>query len=131
MAAAFAAYCRSPCQLRSKRGACANLFDMMAGASVGGIIATGLAHRVCAKAIYVMLTRDGGAIFAKTLLTNVLNALEPKYDAAPLETFLARALGSAMLDGIAKPKLIVPTVDLKRPVSIFFKDMARPEEPIL
>lgn len=36
-----------------------------------------------------------------------------------------------MLDGIAKPKLIVPTVDLKRPVSIFFKDMARPEEPIL
>lgn len=55
---------------------------MMAGASVGGIIATGLAHRVCAKAIYVMLTRDGGAIFAKTLLTNVLNALEPKYDAA-------------------------------------------------
>ena len=68
-----------------------------------------------------MLMSDGGTIFAKTLVTDVLNAVNPKYDAAPLEGFLAQTFGDAMLDGIAKPELIVPTVDLLRPASIFFK----------
>jgi hypothetical protein len=42
-----------------------------------------------------------------------LNAVNPKYDAAPLEDFLAQTFGDAMLDGIAKPELIVSTVDLR------------------
>ncbi len=108
-------------EIEAQRGPCADLFDMMAGTSIGGIIATGLAHRVPAKTIYDMLMDDGGTIFAKTLVTDVLNAVEPKYDAAPLEGFLATTFGGAMLNSVVKPELIVSTVDLLRPASIFFK----------
>lgn len=116
-------------ELESQRGMCADLFDMVAGTSIGGIIATGLAHRVSAKTIYDMLMSDGGTIFAKTLVTDVLNAVEPKYDATPLEGFLAQTFNGAMLDGITKPELIVPTVDLLRPASIFFKSWRARRDP--
>ena len=115
--------------IEARRGPCADLFDMVAGTSIGGIIATGLAHRVPAKAIHDMLMSDGGTIFAKTLVTNVLNAVQPKYDAAPLEGFLAQTFESAMLNGIDKPELIVPTVDLLRPASIFFKSWRARQDP--
>jgi uncharacterized protein len=108
-------------EIEARRGPCADLFDMVAGTSIGGIIATGVAHRVPAKTIYDMLVNDGGTIFAKTPLTPVLNAVKAKYDAGPLESFLARTFGDAMLNGVAKPELIVSTVDLLRPASIFFK----------
>ena len=98
---------------------------MLAGTSIGGIIASGLAHRVPAKTIYDMLMSDGGTIFAKTLATDMLKAVEPKYDAAPLEGFLAQTFGGAMLNGVAKPELIVSTVDLLRPASIFLSPGAR------
>jgi len=116
-------------EIEARRGPCADLFDMVAGTSVGGIIATGLAHRVLAKTIYDMLMSDGGTIFAQTLVTDVLNAVNPKYDAAPLEGFLAQTFGGAMLDGIAKPELIVPAVDLLRPASIFFKSWRARKDP--
>jgi hypothetical protein len=108
-------------EIEARRGPCADLFDMVAGTSIGGIIATGLAHRVPAKTIYDMLVNDGDTIFAKTPLTPVLNAVKPKYDAGPLEGFLAQTFGDAMLNSVAKPELIVSTVDLLRPASIFFK----------
>ena len=104
-----------------RRGPCADLFDLVAGTSIGGIIATGLAHRVAANTMYDMLVRDGGTIFAKKFMTNVLNAVKPKYDAGPLEGYLAETFGDAMLASVVKPELIVSTVDLLRPASIFFK----------
>ena len=116
-------------EIEVQRGPCADLFDMVAGTSIGGIIATGLAHRVPAKTIYDMLMSDGGTIFAKTLVTDVLNAVEPKYDATPLEGFLTQTFGGAMLSGIAKPELIVSTVDLLRPASIFFKSWRARQDP--
>jgi Patatin-like phospholipase len=116
-------------EIEVRRGPCADLFDMVGGTSIGGIIATGLAHRVPAKTIYDMLVSDGGTIFAKTLLTNVLNLIKPKYDAAPLEGFLAQTFGDATLDGIVKPELIVSTVDLLRPASIFFKSWRARQDP--
>ena len=64
-----------------------------------------------------MLTDDGGTIFANPSL----GFLGPKYDAAPLEGFLSQTFGSAMLSSITKPELIVSTVDLIRPTSMFFK----------
>jgi uncharacterized protein len=108
-------------EIETRRGPCADLFDIVAGTSIGGIIGTGLAHRVPAKTIYDMLMSDGGTIFAKTPVTDFVNLTQAKYDAAPLEGYLAQTFGSAMLDGILKPELIVSTVDLLRPASIFFK----------
>ena len=116
-------------EIEWRRGPCADLFDMMAGTSIGGIIATGLAHRVSARTIYEMLMSDGGTIFAKTPVTDVSNAFNPKYDAAPLDGYLAKTFGSAMLAGIVKPELIVPTVDLLRPASIFFKSWRARQDP--
>ncbi len=108
-------------EVEARRGPCADLFDLVAGTSIGGIIATGLAHRVAANTMYDMLVRDGGTIFAKKFMTNVLNAVKPKYDAGPLEGYLAETFGDAMLASVVKPELIVSTVDLLRPASIFFK----------
>ena len=84
-------------EIETRRGPCADLFDIVAGTSIGGIIATGLAHRVPAKTIYDMLMSDGGTIFAKTPVTDFVNLTQAKYDAAPLEGYLAQTFGSAML----------------------------------
>ena len=117
-------------EIEARRGPCADLFDIVAGTSVGGIIATGLAHRVTAKTIYEMLVNDGGKIFAKAPVVTYLSGFfKPKYDAAPLEGFLAQTFGGAMLNGITKPELIVPTVDLLRPTSMFFKSWLARQKP--
>ena len=38
-------------EIETQRGLCADLFDMVAGTSVGGIIASGVAHRVPAQTV--------------------------------------------------------------------------------
>jgi len=111
--------------IETQRGPCADLFDMVAATSVGGIIATGLANRVRAQTIRNMLINDGGTIFANPSL----GLLGPKYDAAPLEEFIDQTVGAAMLNGIIKPELIVPTVDLLRPTSMFFKSWRARQDP--
>jgi patatin-like phospholipase/acyl hydrolase len=108
---------------------CADLFDLIAGTSIGGIIATGLAHRVSAKTLYDMLMADGGTIFAKSIWTDPLSTVEPKYDAAPLETFLAQTLDGFMLDGIKDIELMVPACDLIRVDTIFFKSWRARQNP--
>lgn len=100
---------------------CADLFDMMTGTSIGGIIATGLAHRVPAKTLYRMLVDQGGTIFAKTWLTGLWSLIGPKYSAAPLEKCLAQQLGSTRLSDIVGTELLVPACDLIRGDTIFFK----------
>lgn len=108
---------------------CADLFDMLAGTSVGGIIAAGLAHRVAAKALYDMLMQDGGTIFSQTLATDILNTVSPKYDARPLENFLAQQLDLSMLDGVKGTELLVPACDLLRVNTIFFKSWRARSDP--
>jgi patatin-like phospholipase/acyl hydrolase len=117
-------------EVEERRGQpCANLFDLIAGTSIGGLIATGLAHRVPAKSLYDMLMGDGGTIFAKSIWTGPLNLVQPKYDAAPLETFLAETLASSMLDGVKDVELLVPTCDLIRVDTVFFKSWRARKDP--
>jgi hypothetical protein len=112
-------------EIEARRRPCADLFDMVASTSIGGIIATGLAHRVPAQTLSEMLTDDGPAIFANPSLP----VFGPKYNAAPLEGFLDQTFSGAMLNGITKPELIVPTVDLIRPTSMFFKSWQARQDP--
>ena len=117
-------------EVEARRGQpCADLFDLIAGTSIGGIIATGLAHRLPAKSLYNMLIADGGTIFARSILTDPLSAVRPKYDVAPLETFLAQTLDDFMLDGVKDVELLVPACDLVRVDTIFFKSWRARKDP--
>jgi uncharacterized protein len=117
-------------EVEGRRGQpCADLFDLIAGTSIGGIIATGLAHRLPAKSLYDMLMADGGTIFAKSIWTGALNLVQPKYDAAPLEAFLAQTLDGSMLDGVKNVELLVPACDLIRVDTVFFKSWRARKDP--
>jgi patatin-like phospholipase/acyl hydrolase len=84
---------------------------------------------VPAKTLYDMLMADGGTIFAKSILTDPLSTVEPKYDATPLEQFLAEKLDGAMPDGIKGTELLVPACDLIRVDTIFFKSWRARKDP--
>ncbi|WP_321844564.1 patatin-like phospholipase family protein [Paraburkholderia bannensis] len=76
-------------------------FDLIAGTSVGGILAAGLAAGVSARDLYEMLAQWGPTIFPKLSLRTLRKLLSEKvYAAGPLERAIV-----ACLDGWAGKRL--------------------------
>jgi len=114
----------------------ASRFDLIAGTSVGGIIAIGIAGEVPAARIKEAFERDGARIFsgrkppATTLakLADVCRSLlSPKYDPGPLRATIVDIIGPDSLIGHLKHPCIVPTVCLTKGGPQIFKTDHHPD----
>lgn len=87
----------------------ADRFDLIAGTSIGGILALALAARVPAARLRELFERHGGEIFSPRFLAGWRRA---KYDSQPLKELLAdeRYLGQRVL-GESKTRLLIPAVN--------------------
>lgn len=85
-------------------------FDMIAGTSVGGILAVGLAAGVPARDLYALLAQRGPSIFPKLSLRKLQKLFSKKvYAAEPLEEAIVACLGdwaSKSLAEIDKPLML-------------------------
>lgn len=86
----------------------ATKFDLLAGTSIGGILALALAQRIPASEMVDLFTRRGGEIFTKQWSLGGL--LRAKYDASVLGRLLADVFGERLL-GSCRHRVIVPTIN--------------------
>jgi patatin-like phospholipase/acyl hydrolase len=105
----------------------AELFDVIAGTSTGGILALGLtcagedAHpRYSAADLVEMYVKEGRTIFPHEFCAPVRQLLGPKYPAKGREKVLAAKLGDARLKD-ALTSVIVTSYDIERREPIFFR----------
>lgn len=108
----------------------ARRFDLIAGTSVGGIIALGLAAEVPAAQIKEAFERDGTSIFSERPASRgKLGALrdlarfwcKPKYPSEPLRQTVAGIVGAQTRIGDLKHPVIVPAVNLTKGGPQLFK----------
>ena len=108
----------------------ARCFDLIAGTSVGGIIAVGLAAEVPATEIKAAFERNGTAIFsgrpAPTTWPGAVRDLarflrKPKYQADALRRTIVELVGEDTLIGDLKHSVIVPAVNLTKGKPQVFK----------
>ena len=114
----------------------ARRFDLIAGTSVGGIIALGLAAEVPAAQIKEAFERDGTSIFSERPATRgKLGALrdlarywcKPKYSSDPLRQTVAGIVGAQTRIGDLKHPVIVPAVNLTKGGPQLFKTPHHPD----
>jgi predicted acylesterase/phospholipase RssA len=109
----------------------AELFDLIAGTSTGGIIALGLSKPTAEAGTPAFAASDllglymdhGGDIFPDSLILKVrtlAGLADPRYPAEPLEALLADRFGETKLSE-ALIEVVIPTYDLSRPTPFFFK----------
>jgi predicted acylesterase/phospholipase RssA len=117
-------------QIEAQIGApIATRFDLLAGTSIGGIIALGLAKEVPAAKIVEAMVAHGAEIFSnrpppKALGKKIMDALSsvrsPKYGTDGLKKILDEILGDSVL-GEARHRVIVPAVNMTRGSIQMFK----------
>lgn len=100
----------------------ADMFDLIAGTSTGGILATGLAGSVggnkpirTAAELLNMYVDRGSEIFKRSLwkgITSVGGLRDERYSAGPLETVLADTLGEAELKDVIT-NVLIPSYDIE------------------
>ena len=114
----------------------ATRFDLIAGTSVGGILAIGLANEVPTADIKSAFEAEGEAIFSgrdppRTTLgkaRDVLrSALKPKYDGRDLRRTITRIVGADTLFGDLKHPCLIPTVSLTKGGPQIFKTDHHPD----
>ena len=108
---------------------CFDLFDMVAGTSIGGILACLISTGRSATEALKFFTEDGPVIFGHQQVFGTHGIIEPRYAAEPIEKCLKARLGDVTLASCKKP-LLVPAFDLVRYAPYFFKS-TRPDTPYL
>jgi len=110
-------------------------FDLLAGTSVGGIIALGLAAEVPAKEIKSAFEEFGTTIFSRRSVPKtsvgrgfdlLRSALTPKYDSAGLRETLLSLFPKGLLIGDLLHPVIIPTVNLTKGKPQIFKTPHHP-----
>jgi predicted acylesterase/phospholipase RssA len=112
------------CELESRAGRpAAELFDLMAGTSTGGIIACALAKGMAAEDIVPLYLEEGPRIFRRSLgrrLGSADGLLDEKHDDTELEAALGTYLGDTTL-GEARVDVLVTAYDLHERAPHIFK----------
>lgn len=113
----------------------AELFDVIAGTSTGGILALGLTRpNGDRKPLYkaadlaAMYVEDGRTIFPHELLGKERQVFGPKYSSAGRDTVLAEKLEDARLRD-AVTDVIVTSYDIERRAPVFFRSAAAKQTP--
>lgn len=96
----------------------AQLFDMIAGTSTGGILACGLGAGIPAATMVAMYTQRGPEIFSKKWWRP--NVALPKYSDAGINKVLVDVFGARRYHE-ARTKILVPAFDQKEYTSAHFK----------
>ncbi|MGI8632221.1 MAG: CBASS cGAMP-activated phospholipase [Solirubrobacterales bacterium] len=115
----------------------AELFDLVAGTSTGGILAAGLTRRGeggkprwSARELARLYLDQGPEIFARPLLhraRTLFGLADPRYPAAPLQAALDRYLGPARLSETLTD-LLLPAYDTQAREPYFFKTRKAKEQ---
>jgi uncharacterized protein len=111
----------------------AELFDLIAGTSTGGILACALAkpEALSAERLVDLYEQEGPNIFDRTVwqrIHSVGGLIDEKYDDEGLEEALGRYLGDARLRDTVTDVLI-PSYDTERRRPEFFKSAKAREDP--
>ncbi len=102
------------------------VFDLVAGASTGGIIALGIGTRCKNNGPYSpselvdLYVQNGPEIFKKNLLTPERQVILPKYSPDALESALAQFFQDAEFQSALTP-LLISSYDLQGQLPFFFK----------
>jgi len=113
-----------------------DFFDLVAGTSTGGIIATGIAAGLPASRIVDFYRQEGPVVFSprpkiragnwrwrlvapiarfftkKVVGISLDDLLQTKYDNEPLRTALTEVFGSKLIGDLIKCRMVVPAVDI-------------------
>jgi patatin-like phospholipase/acyl hydrolase len=103
----------------------AELFDLVAGTSTGGIIACAVAAGIPARDVVALYRERGRQIFSKSFghrLATGFGLWGPQYGAAGIETALAAVFGDRRLSGCAV-ELLVPAYDIEARTPHLFKSL--------
>lgn len=107
-------------------------FDLIAGTSIGGIIAIGLALGRSAADIERVFLERGENIFPRSdwwilrALSRLTRPIGPKYDGVELRKAIHAVIGETALIGDAKTRLLVPTVNMSKGQVQMFKTPHNP-----
>ena len=104
-------------------------FDLIAGTSVGGILAIGLGYELPMRQMLALFLERGRQVFSpralprgtmSRLIDLTRSVLGPKYDGVALRTALTEFLGDKTLDQALHP-LVIPSVNVTRSQTKVFK----------
>ena len=104
----------------------ANYFDLIVGASTGGIIALGLGLELSAKEILTFYEESGPLIFdGNRRLRRFRRLRAAKYNSAPLKEALKNRFGTKKL-GDSKKRLVIPSLNLENGEVYIYKTAHHP-----